>query len=227
MSKIVDNLLGKLDQLKRKVMEDNETGDGKQAESAAAPEMKEEIAAPAAGTAEVGKESGARKKPRPRRKAAKPKQRARKSTSPETDTKKSVEQEEETKKVTREQKKSSGVKSTPKKKKEEKKPVIKLLVNAEEPEECRIALIEDGRIESFHVTTVVHEQTKGNIYKGRVAAIEPNLQAAFVDIGTERNCFLPFSEIHPEYYCSEKAAAKHWKSLKSQETIKKGQEVLV
>ena len=77
------------------------------------------------------------------------------------------------------------------------------------------------------MTTVVHEQTKGNIYKGRVTAIEPNLQVAFVDIGTGKNGFLPFSEIHPEYYTSEEAAQKHWKDLHIQEVIKKGQEILV
>ncbi|KPJ98776.1 MAG: hypothetical protein AMJ60_07230 [Desulfobacterales bacterium SG8_35] len=102
-----------------------------------------------------------------------------------------------------------------------------MLINAEEPEECRIALIEDGRVESFHVTTVVHEQTKGNIYKGRVTAIEPNLQAAFVDIGTGKNGFLSFSEIHPEYYAGDKAGQKHWKDLHIQDVIKKGQEILV
>ena len=77
------------------------------------------------------------------------------------------------------------------------------------------------------MTTVVHEQTKGNIYKGRVTAIEPNLQAAFVDIGTGKNGFLSFSEIHPEYYASETAAQKHWKDLHIQEVIRKGQEILV
>ncbi len=222
MSKIVDNLLGKLDQLKRKVMEDNETGGAKPVETPATPEMKEEKSAPAAPAAASTPESGERKKPRPRRKTAKSRPRARK-----TEAAKDAEQKETDKKGPRELNKSTEAKSSATTKKDEKKPVIKLLVNAEEPEECRIALIENGRIESFHVTTVVHEQTKGNIYKGRVAAIEPNLQAAFVDIGTGKNCFLPFSEIHPEYYSSEKAATKHWKSLKIQETIKKGQELLI
>ena len=70
---------------------------------------------------------------------------------------------------------------------------LKLLINAEEPEECRIALVEDGRLQSFQVTTVVRERTKNNIYKGRIVAVEANLQAAFVDIGTGRNGFLPFN----------------------------------
>ena len=115
------------------------------------------------------------------------------------------------------------------------KPVsYKLLINAEEPEECRIALVEDGRLESFHVTTIDREPTKNNIYKGRIVSVEANLQAAFVDIGTGRNGFLPFNEIHPEYYrqdVSERIrnliAQQQWKKLKIEEVIQKGQEVLV
>jgi len=115
------------------------------------------------------------------------------------------------------------------------KPVVyKLLINAEEPEECRIALVEDGRLESFHVTTVDREPTKNNIYKGRIVSIEANLQAAFVDIGTGRNGFLPFNEIHPEYYrqdVNERVrtliAQQQWKKLKIEDVMQRGQEVLV
>lgn len=110
----------------------------------------------------------------------------------------------------------------------------KLLINAEEPEECRIALLEDGRLESFHVTTIDREPTKNNIYKGRIVSIEANLQAAFVDIGTGRNGFLPFNEIHPEYYRQDVnernrnlIAQQQWKKLKLEEVVQKGQEVLV
>ncbi|MBM9536066.1 Rne/Rng family ribonuclease [Desulfobulbus alkaliphilus] len=110
----------------------------------------------------------------------------------------------------------------------------KLLINAEEPEECRIALVEDGRLESFHVTTIDREPTKNNIYKGRVVSIEANLQAAFVDIGTGRNGFLPFNEIHPEYFREDlnernrNLIAQHqWKKLKIEEVMQRGQEVLV
>ncbi len=107
------------------------------------------------------------------------------------------------------------------------KPVCKLLINTDEPEECRIALLENGRVESFHVETVLGAQIKGNIYKGRISAVEPNLQAAFVDIGLEKNGFLAFSDIHPEYYCKEVPANTHWKKLSIQNVIKKGQEILV
>ncbi|XCN74005.1 MAG: Rne/Rng family ribonuclease [Candidatus Electrothrix aestuarii] len=117
---------------------------------------------------------------------------------------------------------------------QQKKQKVRLLINAEEPEECRIALVEDGRLESFHVSTVVRERTKNNIYKGRIVSIEANLQAAFVEIGTGRNGFLPFNDIHPEYYrqdVSEQTRAlinqQQWKKLKIEDVIKRGQEVLV
>ena len=112
--------------------------------------------------------------------------------------------------------------------------VYKLLVNADEPEECRVALLENGLLEFFHVTTVEREATKNNIYKGRIVSIEPNLQVAFVDIGTGRNGFLPFDEIHPEYYreniterVRELVTQQQWKKLKIEEVMQKGQEVLV
>ena len=119
----------------------------------------------------------------------------------------------------------------------EKKPppqVLKLLVNAEEPEECRLALLADGRLESIHVSTVSSKQTKNNIYKARIVAIESSLQAAFVDYGTEKNGFLPFNEIHPEYYKQEisqkskKLIEQHqWSKLNITDVLERGQEVLV
>ncbi len=116
---------------------------------------------------------------------------------------------------------------------EEVKRVCKLLINAEEPEECRLALLEDGRLESIHVSTIARTQTKNNIYKARIVAIEPSLQAAFVDYGTEKNGFLPFSEIHPEYYKQELSndirhlvESHQWKKLSILDVIEKGQEIL-
>ncbi|MBA3013832.1 MAG: Rne/Rng family ribonuclease [Proteobacteria bacterium] len=104
---------------------------------------------------------------------------------------------------------------------------LKLLINADEPEECRVALLENGKLESFHVETVSREQHKGNIYKGRIVSVESNLQAAFVDIGTGKNGFLPFSEIHPEYYNREVPPDTHWKNHRIKEVLNEGQEVLV
>ena len=218
MNKFVDNLLGKIDQLKRKVMTDTETNhDDKTEESAGSSDSGQKAADSSGNSADTGAVKKERPKSRPRRKNTKLKSKAAGSSD----------QKETAQRAKKQPPKSQAPKSGQVAKKTEKEPVIKLLINAEEPEECRIALIEDGKVESFHVTTVVHEQTKGNIYKGRVTAIEPNLQAAFVDIGTGKNAFLPFSEIHPEYYTCDKSAQKHWKDLNIQEVIKKGQEILV
>jgi ribonuclease E len=113
------------------------------------------------------------------------------------------------------------------------KRVCKLLINAEEPEECRLALLEDGKLESIHVSSVARTQTKNNIYKARIVAIEPSLQAAFIDYGTEKNGFLPFSEIHPEYYKQEVSGevrhlieTQQWKKIGIVDVLEKGQEVL-
>ena len=220
MSKIVDNLLDKLDQFKRKIMTDTEVMDEKPEESSNSSEVKGEKVDSKASDSAVASEKKERKPPgRPR--SQKPKPRPKPKAKGMAASKETAQKTPEQKKI------SNDVKSEKNTQKAEKEPVVKLLVNAEEPEECRIALIEDGRVESFHVTTVVHEQTKGNIYKGRITAIEPNLQVAFIDIGTDKNGFLPFSEIHPEYYTCENAAQKHWKELHIQEVIKKGQEILV
>ena len=225
MAKIVDDLLDKFDQLKRKVMTDNEeVVDESQKESSMKTEEKVEVTASEvkesepAGVKEKRKSSG-----RPRRQKPRPKPKPRAQAKDKADSA----SKETAKKPTKQKKDSSEEQTAKSTKKEAKDTVTKLLINAEEPEECRIALIEDGSVESFHVTTVVHEQTKSNIYKGRVTAIEPNLQVAFVDIGTGKNGFLPFSEIHPEYYSCDKSAEKHWKDLHIQDVIKKGQEILV
>ncbi len=115
-----------------------------------------------------------------------------------------------------------------------KNTVLRLLINAEEPEECRIAMLEDGRLEFLHVSTVAREHTKSNIYKARIVAVESNLQAAFIDYGPDKNGFLPFSEIHPEYYRNDvsdktlKLIEQHqWKKLNINEVLERGQEMLV
>jgi ribonuclease E len=220
MSKIVNNLLDKLDQFKRKVMTDTEVEvmDDNPEESSNSSGTNEEMVESKVNNTGAGSVKDERKSPgRPRRKHPKKKAKIKPVSA----------SKEKARKTPTQKKTSSKVQSEKSTQKVEKEPVIKLLINAEEPEECRIALIEDGRVESFHVTTVVHEQTKGNIYKGRVTAIDPNLQVAFIDIGTAKNGFLPFSEIHPEYYTSDNVAQKHWKELNIQDVIKKGQEILV
>jgi len=76
----------------------------------------------------------------------------------------------------------------------------KIYVDAVHPEETRVVVAENGRVSDFDVETTTKPQIKGNIYLAKVIRIEPSLQAAFIDYGTGKNGFLPFSEIHPDYY---------------------------
>src|SRR5437588_6718746 len=75
-----------------------------------------------------------------------------------------------------------------------------MLINVMQPEECRIAIIEDGVLEELYVERTSHESYVGNIYKGRIVNIEPSIQAAFVDFGVGRNGFLHVSDVEPAYY---------------------------
>ena len=76
----------------------------------------------------------------------------------------------------------------------------KLLIDAHQPEETRVALINHNRIEEFDYENSYQRQLKGNVYLARVTRVEPSLQAAFVEYGGNRQGFLAFSEIHPDYY---------------------------
>ena len=77
-----------------------------------------------------------------------------------------------------------------------------IYVDAVHPEETRVVVVDSdtGRVSDFDVETTTKPQIKGNIYLAKVIRVEPSLQAAFVDYGTGKNGFLPFSEIHPDYY---------------------------
>src|SRR6266404_9926755 len=75
-----------------------------------------------------------------------------------------------------------------------------MLINVLQPEECRIAIVEDGVLEELYVERTSHESFVGNIYKGRVVNIEPSIQAAFVDFGVGRNGFLHVSDVEYQYY---------------------------
>jgi ribonuclease E len=94
-----------------------------------------------------------------------------------------------------------------------------IVINVAAPEESRIALLEDGKLEAFDIEALSHVQTRGNIYKGKIQNVEPSLQAAFVDIGLSRNAYLPFDEIHPEYYGYEDNRKKIASLLKREQEV--------
>jgi ribonuclease E len=70
-----------------------------------------------------------------------------------------------------------------------------MLINVTHAEENRVGIVEDGQLESFEIESFSREHLKGNIYKGVIRRIHPAIEAAFVDIGAERDAFLPLDEI--------------------------------
>ncbi len=75
-----------------------------------------------------------------------------------------------------------------------------MLINVVPREECRIAILENGRLEEIYLERASVENHVGNIYKGRVTNVEPSIQAAFVDFGLGKNGFLHISDLHPKYF---------------------------
>jgi len=76
----------------------------------------------------------------------------------------------------------------------------KMLIDAAHPEEIRVAVLDQNRVEDFDFESAARKPLRGNIYLARVTRVEPSLQAAFVEYGGNRHGFLAFSEIHPDYY---------------------------
>lgn len=76
----------------------------------------------------------------------------------------------------------------------------RLLIDATHSEETRVIIADENRIHEFDISATSKTQNKGNIYLAKVTRVEPSLQAAFVEYGGDRQGFLPFSEIHPDYY---------------------------
>jgi ribonuclease E len=76
----------------------------------------------------------------------------------------------------------------------------RMLIDATHREETRVVVVDGNRLQEFDFETSTKKQLKGNIYLAKITRVEPSLQAAFVDYGGNRDGFLSFSEIHPDYY---------------------------
>jgi ribonuclease E len=100
----------------------------------------------------------------------------------------------------------------------------RMLINATQPEELRVALVDGQKLYDLDIESGTREQKKANIYKGKITRIEPSLEAAFVDFGSERHGFLPLKEISKDYFRSrpERGAKMSIKGLLSE-----GQEIIV
>lgn len=100
----------------------------------------------------------------------------------------------------------------------------RMLINATQPEELRVALVDGQRLFDLDIESDSREQKKANIYKGRITRVEPSLEAAFVDFGAERHGFLPLKEISREYFCKQPERGQR-PNIK--EMVKEGTEVIV
>jgi ribonuclease E len=101
--------------------------------------------------------------------------------------------------------------------------VKRMLINATQPEERRLAIVDGQKLLDFENEIEGREQRKGNIYKAVVTRVEPSLEACFVDYGEDRHGFLPFKEISRQYF----REGVDIKSARIQDAIKDGQELLV
>ncbi|MGB0211744.1 Rne/Rng family ribonuclease, partial [Algiphilus sp.] len=98
----------------------------------------------------------------------------------------------------------------------------RILINATQQEELRVAIVDGQKLLDLDIETAAREQKKANIYKGRITRVEPSLEACFVDYGAERHGFLPLKEIAPEYLKGQPGNA-----AKVAEQISEGQEIIV
>ena len=111
-----------------------------------------------------------------------------------------------------------------------------MLVNYTRDEECRIAIVNDGKLEELFSERASASSHVGNVYKGRITNVEPSIQAAFIDFGFEKNGFLHISDVHPQYFSKQnsesvkenvgqKTARRERPTI--QHCLRRGQEVVV
>lgn len=101
----------------------------------------------------------------------------------------------------------------------------RMLINATQPEELRVALVDGQWLYDLDIENRTRVQKKANIYKGKITRIEPSLEAAFVDYGAERHGFLPLKEISREYFTKQPKDIEG--RIKIKDVVKEGTEVIV
>lgn len=114
-------------------------------------------------------------------------------------------------------------------------PESQMLINYVPGEECRVAIVEDGRLEELYVEKFANASRVGNIYVGKVSNVEPAIQAAFVDFGVGENGFLHITDLHPRYFPGEGDDTTERVGLKTprrerpliQQALRRGDEVIV
>ena len=99
----------------------------------------------------------------------------------------------------------------------------RMLFNATQAEELRVAIVDGQKLIDFDIETVGKEQRKSNIYKGTITRIEPSLEAAFIDYGTDRHGFLPFKEVARAYFLGDHEGGR----ARIQDVLREGMELIV
>ncbi len=99
----------------------------------------------------------------------------------------------------------------------------RMLVNATQQEELRVAMVDGQKLYDLDIEVPSREQRKANIYKGRITRIEPSLEAAFVDYGAQRHGFLPLKEISPEYFVRQTDGER----VQIKDVLRENQEIVV
>ncbi|MBB1126249.1 ribonuclease E/G [Thiospirillum jenense] len=100
----------------------------------------------------------------------------------------------------------------------------RMLINATQPEELRVAIVDGQQLYNLDIESPGREQKKANIYKGIITRVEPSLEAAFVDYGSERHGFLPLKEIARGYFDAE---VKPGNKISIRDLVREGLEVIV
>ena len=101
----------------------------------------------------------------------------------------------------------------------------RMLINATQPEECRVAMVDGQFLYDLDIEVAGRSQRKASIYKAKITRVEQSLEAAFVDYGAERHGFLPFKEIAREYYADKKTEVGEPASVK--DALAEGLELVV
>ncbi len=101
----------------------------------------------------------------------------------------------------------------------------RMLINATQPEELRVALVDGQWLYDLDIENRTREQKKANIYKGKITRVEPSLEAAFVEYGAERHGFLPMKEISRQYFSKNPNQGEG--RVKIKDVVKEGMEVIV
>jgi ribonuclease E len=103
----------------------------------------------------------------------------------------------------------------------------RMLINATQAEELRVALVDGQKLYDFDIEIPSKEQKKSNIYKGIITRVEPSLEAAFVNYGAEKQGFLPFKEISPLYRQTQEGSDTEGRRPSIKDVIREGQEIVV